>query len=144
LPSQRSQLASCTSASVERFDGPETTVTGTSGLSATTSLPLAAQGCPGASEYALYDVFLDAEADVVGFATPEQALDDFRRHDDGFRLRSDWQDLSLDRVALRGDSAVGQYSNHGGMLWLSVTLTDTPSGWLVTGWEGCAPPGVGP
>ena len=103
--------AGCTDPGVERAEGPETTVAVASELSSTTSLQLAAQGCPGASEAALYDFFLDAEADVVGFATPEQALDDFRRHDDGFRLRSDWQDLSLDRVALRGDSAVGQYSN---------------------------------
>ena len=73
-----------------------------------------------------------------------EAFDDFRANDDGFRLREDWQDLIVDRVVIRDDSAFGQFRTKTGIVWLTVTMTNAATGWVVTGWHGCAPPGVGP
>ncbi|MCH7668670.1 MAG: hypothetical protein IIB04_02685 [Acidobacteria bacterium] len=95
-------------------------------------------GCTGEREAAIFDYSVEVY-EGGGFDDPAAAVDDWIANDGDYRLRQDWHDLDLDQIVKVGESAAATFLDDFGSWKLTVRTNLTPGGWLVGGWEACAP-----
>ena len=117
--------------------GPETAPISTTPSTNASPRPLALQ-CDGESESTTFD-YADHDPDLEGAPSTGAAIAAFFSQGDG-RLRPDWDRLTLRELKPQASSGATAYMADGtGTVTLVIRMERWDLGWLVTGWEACAP-----